>query len=209
MAKKVKFDYFDAFERQAAIACEEAEVLKEAIEHFTTAGKLEDILDKAHKIETAGDEENHAILNNIATDFVTPIDREDLIKIAQCMDSVIDDIEGVIQCFYMYDVHKMHSGVEEMAELIRKSTEALHRSMGEFRHFKKPGNLRDLLEDVNVCEEAADVLYMKITRELYTKERENTMRVMVWTKVFDLMEKTCDACEHVADTMSSVVLKNL
>ena len=40
MAKKNKFDYFEAFERQVDIASKEAEVLIEAIENFTTAGQL-------------------------------------------------------------------------------------------------------------------------------------------------------------------------
>ena len=28
-------------------------------------------------------------------------------------------------------------------------------------------------------------------------------------KIFDRMEKCCDACEHVADTMSTILLKNV
>ena len=44
MAKKSKFDYFDAFAEQVDIATEEVEVLIEAIENFSTAEELEELL---------------------------------------------------------------------------------------------------------------------------------------------------------------------
>ena len=61
MAKKDKFNYFDAFEKQVDIASEVAEVLIEAIEGFESAEALEPLLAKAHEIENRGDEVNHHI----------------------------------------------------------------------------------------------------------------------------------------------------
>ena len=31
---------------------------------------------------------------------------------------------------------------------------------------------------------------------------------MVWRDLFDRMEKCCDACEHVANIMESIIMKN-
>ena len=55
MSKKHKSDYFDAFEKQAKIAVEEAELLIEVIEGFTTTDALKEPLDRAHEIEHRGD----------------------------------------------------------------------------------------------------------------------------------------------------------
>ena len=73
MSKKHKFDYFDAFEKQSAMAVKEAELLIEAIENFTEAEDLRGIMDRAHQIEHEGDEVNHAIFKTVATDFITPM----------------------------------------------------------------------------------------------------------------------------------------
>ena len=83
MAKKDRFNYFDAFESQVAVAEEEIEVLIEAIENFSTADDLQPVLEKAHEIEHRGDEINHIILTNVSTDFITPIERGDIIELAQ------------------------------------------------------------------------------------------------------------------------------
>lgn len=210
MAKKERFNYFDAFEEQVAIAEEEIEVLIEAIESFSTADDLQPILDKAHKIEHRGDEINHIILTNVSTDFITPIERGDIIVLAQNLDTLTDMIEGIIQRFYMFDIHFMHPKAIEFALIIKKSLKALRKSMGTFREFKKVKKIRAMVEDVNQFEEQADALYVEAIRHLYTVDALNdAVRVEVWSRLFDRLEGTCDACEAVADTMASIMLKNV
>lgn len=209
MARNKKFDYYAAFEKQAEIACEASDALVKAIENFTTAEDLRERLEEAHHIEQRGDEANHAILRAVAVDFITPIDREDIIDMAHRLDSVTDNIEGVMQNLYMYDVFSMHANALEFALLIQSSAHALHRAMEEFRNFKKSEQFRNLLEQVNVCEEKGDMLYLTTIHSLYLEDRDDPMLVAAWSRIFDRMEKCCDACEHVADTMGTVVLKNM
>ena len=210
MAKKERFNYFDAFESQVAVAEEEIEVLIEAIENFSTADDLQPVLERAHEIEHRGDEINHIILTNVSTDFITPIERGDIIELAQNLDTLTDMIEGIIQRFYMFDIHFMHPQAIEFANIIRKSLKALRKSMGTFREFKKVKKIRAMVEDVNQFEEQADALYVETIRHLYTIDALNdAVRVEVWSRLFDRLEGTCDACETVADTMASIMLKNV
>ncbi|MDY6111220.1 MAG: DUF47 family protein, partial [Ellagibacter isourolithinifaciens] len=103
-----KYDYFSAFESLSELAVDEADLLIKAIEDFSTADALKETMEKAHAIEHKGDDINHDIFRNVATDFITPIDREDIIGLAQALDTSIDELDEVIQRFYMYAVHFMH-----------------------------------------------------------------------------------------------------
>lgn len=109
----------------------------------------------------------------------------------------------------LYDVHYIPEGTKEFADLIRKGTGALGKAMGDFRSFKKSKKFRALVHDVNDYEEVADRLFLKVIRKLHTTDRDNPMRAHVWSRVFERMEKCCDACEHAADTMSTIMLKNV
>ena len=209
MAKKGKFNYFDAFEQQVDIATELSDVLIDAIENFSTAEEMQPVLDKAHEIEHNGDMVNHMILTNVAADFITPIEREDIIELAQNLDDVSDMIEGVLQRFYMFDIHFMHPQAIEFASIIKKSLKALRKSMGTFREFKKVKKIRSMVEDVNQLEEQADALYVETIRHLYTVDAANAVRVEVWSRLYDRLEGTVDACEVVADTMANIMLKNV
>ena len=209
MAKKGKFNYFDAFESQVDIASEMADLLVEAIETFTTAEELRDILTRAHEVEKRGDDVNHQIRTAVSVDFITPIEPGDIIELADDLDDVIDMIEGVIQRFYMFDIHFMHDKAIEFAHIIQKSLKALHKSMDSFREFKKVKKIRAMVQDVNDLEEKADDLYVETIRNLYTVDAEKAVRVEVWSRLFDRLEAICDACELVADTMSTIMLKNV
>lgn len=206
--KKKKFDYFEEFERQAQVAYKEASLLVDVVEGFSSADELGDALQRAHEIEHEGDQVNHDILNNVAVDFITPIDREDIIKLSSSLDDVTDSIEEVMRRFYMYDVHFMHDDAREMAHLIKKSTKALENAMGDFRNFKKSKKFRELVLKVDEYEDQGDTLYLEATRRLFTADKDNAVRIDVWSRIFDCMEQCCDQCEHVADAMGSILLRN-
>ena len=208
MAKKNRYDYFENFEKQAQFALEEANLLAEVIENFTTAEAVQEILPKAHQIENKGDEIGHDMYTAIATDFITPIEREDIIELMQYLDDILDYIEDVVQRFYIYDIQSMHPDALEFAKIIQKSCQALCDVMEDFRNFKKSKQFNQLVIEVNSLEEEADDLYMKIIRELHTEHRDDPLYVLVWTQLFARMEKVTDACEHAADTMRTIVLKN-
>ena len=58
-------------------------------------------------------------------------------------------------------------------------------------------------------EEADQPADLKVIRDLHTKDYDKPMRVLVWSQIFDRMEKCSDACEHAADSMSTILLKNV
>ena len=56
-------------------------------------------------------------------------------------------------------------------------------------------------------EEDGDKMYMKAIRNLHTSSTD-AIEIMSWTKLFDYLEKCCDATENVADVMEYVIMKN-
>ena len=209
MARTKKFDYFDAFEQLAELAVRESQILIDVVENYSQGTSFRALTDSAHEIEHQGDIINHDIFHAVAADFVTPIEREDIISLAQGLDTIIDLIEDCMLRFYMYDVHEMHSEALNFAYLIRDSCTALARAMEDFRNFKKSKNFKNLIISVNTYEEEGDKLYFNMIRNLYTVERDRPVHVLVWTKVFEQMEACCDACEHAADQMETILLKNV
>lgn len=209
MAKKHKYDYFDAYEELSDLAVQEASVLLRAMENFTDAAALREVLDEVHEIEHAGDMINHDIYKHVGGDFMPPFDREDIVALAGALDEILDEIEDVLQYFYMFDIHQIPEDALRFATLIRKSCKAVDAAMEDFRNFKKSKKFKSLIIEVNTYEEEADQLLMHVIRDLHTTDCENTMRVMVWSRIFEHMENCADATEHAADCMSTILLKNV
>lgn len=209
MAKKHKYDYFDAYEELSDLAVQEASVLIKAMEKFDEAASLRPVLDEAHELEHAGDLINHDIYRHVGGDFMPPFDREDIVALAQALDTILDEIEDVLQYLYMFDVHEIPEDALRFGALIKSSCKAVDKAMEDFRNFKKSKSFKQLIIDVSNYEEEGDALYVEVIRNLHVNHADDPMHVLKWSRLYAFMESCCDACEHCADLMSTILLKNM
>ncbi len=209
MAKKNKFNYFKAYEKLTKLAVQESDLMIETMKSFKDPEELIGAMASMHEFENQGDDINHGIFENAAVDFMPPIDREDIVELAAALDNVLDYIDDVIGHMYMYSIQGIPDNAMKMAKLIRDSAQALDKMISEFHNFKKNKRFRQLLVDINSFEEQADQLYTEAMHYLHTKENQEVMHVLVWSRIYERMEKCCDACEHAADIVSTIVLKNM
>lgn len=205
MAKKDN-NYYNMFSDIANDAIFAAHHLEKTIKNYNP-DKIEKLNKNMHEIEHGADEKKHKMMKMFVSEFITPIEREDIGTLSYMLDDVLDSIEEVYQMFYMYNVKAMRPEAIDFVDLIVRSTEAMKACFDEFENFRKSDLISKKIVEVNVIEELADALYFKTVRELYTKEKD-PMHVMTWVRIFDRFEKICDQCEHVADTISSVIMKN-
>lgn len=209
MAKKHKYDYFNAYEELSDLAVQEASVLIKAMEKFDKSASLRPVLDEVHELEHAGDMINHDIYKNVGGDFMPPFDREDIVALAQALDTILDEIEDVLQYLYMFNVHEIPEDALRFATIIKNSCKAVDKAMEDFRNFKKSKSFKQLIIDVSNYEEEGDALYVEVIRNLHVNHADDPMHVMKWSRLYAFMESCCDACEHCADLMSTILLKNM
>ncbi|MFV0351326.1 MAG: DUF47 domain-containing protein [Oscillospiraceae bacterium] len=205
MAKK-QHDYFQTFQTLVDYSAEAAQSLYESFTDFDPS-TLNERRDAMHLIEHNADEEKHVMMEKLAAEFVTPIEREDILQLANEMDEVTDKVEDVLIRIYMYNVQAIRPEALAFADVIKNCCTKLQVATKEFANFKKSATLHQCVVDVNTMEEEGDALYINSMRELYTTEKD-PVQVLIWSEVYDKLEECCDACEHVANVMESIVMKN-
>ncbi|MDL2323592.1 DUF47 family protein [Ruminococcaceae bacterium OttesenSCG-928-A16] len=204
MAKKN--EYFDTFQTLVDFSCQAAKELQTSLQEFdpmTLQGKMESM----HEIEHNADDEKHTMMTKLAQEFVTPIEREDIILLANEIDEVIDKIEDVLMRIYMYNIKAIRPEALAFTDVIVRCTMALQVAMAEFYNFHKSKEIKQCIIDVNTMEEEGDALYIEAMRTLYTSDAD-AVTIVAWSETFDRLEECCDACEHVANVMESVMMKN-
>jgi predicted phosphate transport protein (TIGR00153 family) len=206
MPRKSSFDYFDAFLRIANFADDEAKRILKIFNDFDPE-TINNRLTEMHAIEHFADLVTHQIYSNVVADFITPIDREDILSLADELDDVVDYIEDVMQRIYMFNIRTIIPPAIEMMEITAASTTALKQAIQEFPNFKRSKNVLKYLVDVNTYEEQADQLYIKTLHDLFSSEEDGRL-LLAWTKTFDRLERCTDAAEHAADVMTSIIAKN-
>lgn len=205
MAKK-NSPYFDDFITMVDFSCQAAAYLNTVLTDFRYDG-LAVSREEMHKIEHAEDEVKHDIMKRLAKEFVSPIDREDIIQLASDLDDVTDKIEDVLIRMYMYNVKAVRPAALAFSDIIMRCCNALQQALVEFPNFHKSTTLQQKIIEVNTLEEEGDDIYIDAMHKLY-KEHHDPIEVVVWSELFDRLEDCCDACEHVADSLELVVMKN-
>ncbi len=72
------------------LACKAEEVSKLLVELFTDFDKLDEIHVKIKKLEREADADTHSVFEELNKTFITPLDREDISRIAFKTDDIYD-----------------------------------------------------------------------------------------------------------------------
>ena len=103
MAKKDNNFYFDTFAKGIYYAYDAAVLLQNYFNDFNTAD-IKAKIDEMHSIEHSADEVKHEMMRKLMKEFLPPIEREDIVSLAQNLDDITDTIEDVFLRIYICDI---------------------------------------------------------------------------------------------------------
>lgn len=205
MAKKNN-DYFELIKKQTSCCVEASNLLEKILCKFDK-DNINDYRNKMHEIEHKADEVHHDILAKLSTEFITPIDQEDILHLVQIIDDITDALDEVILDIYMYHINDIAKQTVELSKIVNKCVEALDEAAAELKNFKKRESLHKLLIKVNDIEIEADRIYTDAIYELFGSDVNE--KTLLGTKaVYEGLESCCDLCEHAADVIEQVIIKN-
>ena len=194
MVRKKENNYYEMFVEMVEYSHQAAVKLNEVLKNYNTE-ELSQIIKDMHEIEHAGDAKKHDLTKKLAAEFMTPIEREDIMQLSGEIDDVIDSIEDALLRAYMFNITEIRPEALEFTEIIVKCTSALKDTLKEFENFRKSSTIKSTIVEVNRLEDEGDAVYIRAMRRLYTENMDG-VSVMSWTVMFDQLEKCCDKCEH-------------
>ncbi|MDQ1706569.1 MAG: uncharacterized protein QOF18_2935 [Frankiaceae bacterium] len=153
--------------------------------------------------EHRGDDRTHAILREVNSTFVTPIDREDIYRLASRLDDVMDYFEAAGDLIVLYDLDTLPQEMQQLADLLVRAAEMTAAAMPRLKSLK---NLSDYWIEVNRIENEADKLHRRFVARLFNGETDALM-VMKLKEVAEQLESAADAFENVADTVETIAVK--
>ena len=206
MGRKKENNYFDMFIQAVTYSCQAADMLKENFISFDPE-QLPACMEALHHIEHTADLAKHDLMEKLLKEFITPIDREDIMELSSALDDVTDSLEDILLRLYMFNIRTLRPEAQAFAQVIADCCAALKTMMEEFPNFRRSKTIHTQIVEINGLEEQGDKLYTDAMHTLYA-DASTPVDVMAWTALFDRLEKCCDKCEDVADVVERVILKN-
>ena len=193
--------FFDLFEEAAANVVRAADLLDEMLAHYPDRADLSrDIV----ICEQEGDRITHDVHHRLNSTFVTPIDREDVLRLISDLDDIIDLIDEVSDYLGLYKIEAPMEQSQRLAHVLLQSTRQISEAMPRLRSFDA---ISHYTVEINRLENDGD----RISRDAIASLFESGIDPLVvirWKDIFERLEEAIDACEHVTNTLEGIVIKN-
>ncbi len=194
--------FFKLFQQQTRLIAEAAKLLSAAVlaGDVNRGTYVAQVRDLEHKC----DEATHDIMTRLNHTFITPIDPEDIHRLASVLDDVLDMIDAVIGRMVLFKLGALPPAMQTLAEIIESCSRALVKAVAAMA---RGDNVMDHLIEINQLENEADRVNRQALADLFEHEK-NAIELIKMKEVYEMLEEAADLCEDAANVIESVVVKN-
>jgi len=199
--------FFALFNQHAALVVEGAAAIVEMLGNYADGGRRDEYVAKIQAIEHKADEVTHQTVALMHNTFVTPFDRDQINKLIQRMDDILDLMQDTAESLTLYDVNTLTAEVRHLANLVQLACGKVHDAVVQLSSMDNGKAILKICQEVDALESDADRVMRAAISRLFREEKD--VRQLVKLKaVYELLELTTDKCQDVALVIEGVVLEN-
>ncbi len=196
-----KREFFDLFTSASANARDIAQALVELLESWPEGReRLRDI----RELEREGDRLTHEVVHLLNRTFVTPLDRDDMYRLASAIDDVCDHVDEAADNIDAYEVREVPDKARQQAEVIHRAATRLHEAVELLEGFKDSQRQLVALREL---EDEGDRLEREAIADLF-RSNATPLTIIRWKDIHEQLEEAVDACENAADVLEAILVKN-
>jgi uncharacterized protein Yka (UPF0111/DUF47 family) len=195
--------FFDLFEEMAAQMRAAADHLVMIVEDYN------DIKNKCHKMkefEHKGDEITHSVYELLNRTFITPIEPEEISRLATALDDILDYIDGTAHQMFVYGINETDEYMIELSKLIALSAMQIEEAVRGIRDLKNPKYIEERCIEVNRLENLADDVLGHAIKELF--KSDDAITIIKLKDVYENLEMATDKCEDAANVLSDIAIRH-
>mgnify|MGYP000849225643 CR=1 FL=1 len=158
-----------------------------------------------HSLETEADALVREIFSELNRTFITPLDREDMQRVASKIDDTIDHMDGIASRLYSYKITTTPPYALEIANELVNATKEVEQMTSKLRNIKNPSSMIEHCRRTSEIEHTVDDLYKSAMTKLF--ESNDAIQIIKLKDIYESLETASDKCVDVADVVEDIVLK--
>jgi uncharacterized protein len=195
------FDYFNEHADQIVLGAEQLKALMDSVDELDERKRnIENIEHRADKITAA-------TMDLLHHTFITPIDRDEIHRLIGRMDDILDLMEDVSQCMFLYDIHAVTEEACELAELCLTSAHKVKAAVSELKDLKNSKHILELCGEIDRLEVDSDRVMRGAMAKLF-RDGTDALQVLKMKEIYQLLESVTDRCQDVANIIEGIVLES-
>ena len=194
--------FYDMLEEIARLSHEAAL----ALQTFKTQSNT-DVQAAVQKIEHQADDVVRRMEDALARTFVTPIDREDLHRLTNEIDDIVDLTNLTARAFGLYHIERPSDAMVRMMDKLVAATAMIKDAVPLVRQHKF-SELIDGGRKVRMVEKEADAIYRSAISALFGEAHVDFRELLRQKEALDDIEHAVDHCDNVADLLGNLAVKH-
>jgi uncharacterized protein Yka (UPF0111/DUF47 family) len=173
-------------------------------------GKDEDVRNelvrKVKKHEKTGDKITVSIFDELNSKFITPFDGEDIHKLTNRIDTVVDLINTSARRIQLYKLYDIPPVFMKMADLLIAAADEINTVTLGLNNIHQMQKFRENCIRIGELENESDVLNYSFLSEIFDNET-NAISLIKKRDILNSLEKAMDKCEDVSDVFLTILVK--
>lgn len=196
------FDYFNEHADQIVLGAEQLKALMGAVH------ELEERKRNIDSIEHRADKITQQTMQLLHQTFITPLDRDEIHQLITRMDDILDLMEDVSQCMFLYDIHSVTAETQQLAELCLQSALKVKQAVSLLGNLKHASTILDACNQIDGLESEADHVMRTAMAKLF-REEADAKQLFKMKEIYQLLESVTDRCQDVANIIEGIVIENV
>ena len=196
--------FFDFFNQHAELAARAALELQALLADLTQLERRSRAIEKNEK---KADQITHQTMQLLHRTFVTPLDRDEIHQLITGMDDILDLMEDVATCLFLYDVKAVTPDAQKLGEICVTCTIKVKDAVAKLESMKNADAILTICGEIDRLESEADFVFRSALAKLF-REEPDVKQIIKLKEVYQLLESITDKCEDVANVIEGIVLEN-
>ena len=202
---KQEYGFFELFTRHAVTALEGTQTLIEAVEGWPNSKAK---LSRIEEIEHSCDSIAHMTIDLLHRTFITPFDRDEILKLISTMDDIIDCVEVACRRMVLFEVKVFPSTFLDLVRALNRSQEQVVQLIELLPKFKQTTRFREIVKEINRLENEGDRIFHAALAELFSNKAYDALEVIKLKEIYEVIERALDRCEDVSNVVEGIVLEH-
>ena len=187
------------------LAKKAVETSEELVVLFSNVENAKDHQTKIKKLEREADGLTRSVFAELNKTFITPLDREDIQRIASKIDDVIDFMEGISGRMVSYHISSAPPYMFDIAKELNTATKEVELMISKLKNVRGNNEIIKHCRNASDIEHTIDDLYRQALAKLF--ETNDAVNIIKLKDIYEALEASSDRCVDVADVVEDIVLK--
>jgi hypothetical protein len=174
---------------------------------LSTGANIQKNVRRIKELETEADLVTDQCTAALHRTFITPFQRDDIYRLINKMDDIIDYIEEIAGHILVYGLTQMTHEIHELATIFVSLIKKISGQLNTLSDLKNIDVLKKSFAEIIFLDDRADDIHLRAVGKLFESFQDPCM-IIKWKEIYNYLKKAIGRCKEVSNIIEGVILES-